>query len=154
MGWVLADPETINRMVMARHGMDTCTNVLGQRLVASFLANHSLEAHIAQLRQGYGRKLEVMLRELQRHFGSEAGVQWSRPTGGFFVWLRLPGVDAEAFLKSAMQEGVFYIPGSAFTTTDSFKDHLRLCFTYPSETQIAEGIARLKRAYDRHTPGG
>lgn len=150
VGWVLARPDIIRRMVSARHGMDTCTNVVGQRLVASFLANHGLEPHVIQLRERYGRKLAVLLRELDRLFGAEPGVEWSRPTGGFFVWLKLPGIDADALLKVAMEEGVFFIPGSAFTTTTGFKDRLRLCFTYPSESQIVEGVARLKTAFQRH----
>jgi 2-aminoadipate transaminase len=150
VGWLQAHPDLIVRMVAARHGMDTCTNVVGQRLVASFLANHGLQPHVKQLRERYGRKLEVMLRELEQRFGTEPGVEWSRPTGGFFVWLKLPGIDADELLPVAMEEGVFYIPGSAFTTTNGFKDRLRLCFTYPSEAEIAEGIARLMTAYHRH----
>jgi 2-aminoadipate transaminase len=149
VGWVLARPDIIRRMVAARHGMDTCTNVVGQRLVASFLANHGLEPHVLQLRERYSRKLAVLLRELDRLFGAEAGVEWSRPTGGFFVWLKLPGIDADELLKVAMDEGVFFIPGSAFTTTPGFKDRLRLCFTYPDESRIVEGVARLKTAYQR-----
>lgn len=150
VGWVLARPDIIRRMVAARHGMDTCTNLVGQRLVASFLANHGLEPHVLQLRERYGRKLAVLLRELDRRFGAEPGVEWSRPTGGFFVWLKLAGIDADEFLKVAMDEGVFFIPGSAFTTTTGFRDRLRLCFTYPSESQIVEGVNRLKAAYQRH----
>ena len=72
--------------------------------------------------------------------------RWSE---GFFVWLKLPGIDADELLKVAMDEGVFFIPGSAFTTTTGFKDRLRLCFTYPSESEIVEGVARLKAAHDR-----
>lgn len=149
VGWVLARPDIIRRMVAARHGMDTCTNVVGQRLVASFLANHGLETHVLGLRERYGRKLAVLLRELESRFGAEPGVEWSRPTGGFFVWLKLPAIDADELLKVAMDEGVFFIPGSAFTRTTGFKDRLRLCFTYPSESQIVEGVARLKAAYER-----
>lgn len=149
VGWILARPEIVRRMVAARHGMDTCTNVVGQRLVASFLANHGLEPHVTELRERYGRRLAVLLRELDRQFGAEPGAEWSRPTGGFFVWLKLPGIDADELVQVSMEEGVFFIPGSAFTTTTGFKDRLRLCFTYPSESQIVEGVARLKTAYQR-----
>lgn len=149
VGWVLAHPDIVRRMILARHGMDTCTNVVGQRLVASFLANHGLEPHVLDLRERYGKKLALLLQELALHFGGEPGVEWSRPAGGFFVWLKLPGIDADEFLPLAMEEGVFFIPGSAFTTTSAFKDRLRLCFTYPAESEITEGVARLKTAYDR-----
>jgi 2-aminoadipate transaminase len=154
VGWVLAEPDVIRRMVAARHGMDTCTNVVGQRLVAAFMANHGFDEHIVQLRERYSRKLEVMLRELQRHFGDEPGVEWTRPSGGFFVWLKLPGVIADELLVATMEAGVFFIPGSAFTTTTGFRDCLRLNFTYPSEQEIVDGVARLKSSYSHHLTRG
>jgi 2-aminoadipate transaminase len=153
VGWVLAHPEVITRMVAARHGMDTCTNVLGQRLVAAFMANRGLDEHIVELRERYGRKLQAMLLELQRNFGDEPGVEWSRPSGGFFVWLTLPGADADELVEVALANGVFFIPGSAFTTTSAFRDCVRLNFTYPSEREIAQGIARLKAVYTSHRNG-
>jgi 2-aminoadipate transaminase len=153
VGWVLAGPDVISRMVAARHGMDTCTNVLGQRLVAAFMESRGLDEHILELREHYGRKLEAMLRELQRNFGDEPGVHWSRPTGGFFVWLTLPGVVADELLNAALANGVFFIPGSAFTTTSRFQDCVRLNFTYPSEREIADGMARLKAVYASHRSG-
>lgn len=150
VGWVLAHPEVTHRMIAARHGMDTCTNVLGQRLVAAFMANHDFDAHVSTLRQRYSTKLKAMLSGLERNFGKVSGARWTRPTGGFFVWLRLPGVGADELLTVAMECGVFFIPGSAFTTTGGFSDCLRLNFTHPSETEIAEGLARLKSAYEKH----
>jgi len=153
VGWVLAAPDVIERMVAARHGMDTCTNVLGQRLVAAFMADHGLVEHIVALRERYGRKLEAMLRELERNFGDVPGAEWTRPRGGFFVWLRLPGVVADELVTVALAHGVFFIPGSAFTTTSGFQDCLRLNFTYPSEREIAEGLARLRKAYTAQQGG-
>lgn len=153
VGWVVAHPEVTRRMVAARHGMDTCTNVLGQRLVAEFMANHDLEAHVSTLRQSYSTKLKAMLSGLERHFGGVSGARWTQPTGGFFVWLRLPGVSADEMLTVAMDCGVFFIPGSAFTTTGGFGDCLRLNFTYPSEAEIAEGLVRLRSAYGKHMAG-
>ena len=147
VGWVLGDPDVIGRMVAARHGMDTCTNVLGQRMIAAFMANRGLDEHILELRERYGRKLEAMLRELQRNFGDEPGVEWTRPAGGFFVWLTLPGIVADELVDAALANGVFFIPGSAFTTTSGFRDCVRLNFTYPSEREIAEGVRRLKAVY-------
>ena len=149
VGWVLGKPDVIARMVAARHGMDTCTNVVGQRLIAAFMEDHGLDDHIVDLRERYGHKLEAMLRALQHNFDGDPGVEWTRPTGGFFVWLRLPGVVADELVNAALANGVFFIPGSAFTTTAGFRDCLRLNFTFPSERDIAEGVARLKAVYTK-----
>ena len=154
VGWVLGSPDIIARMVAARHGMDTCTSVLGQRLIAAFIEDHGLDEHIAGLRERYGRKLQVMLDALEDNFGGQPGVEWTRPTGGFFVWLRLPGILADELVHVALASGVFFIPGSAFTTTEGFRDCLRLNFTFPSEREIVEGVARLSAVYAKQQAGG
>ncbi len=154
VGWVLGCQDVIARMVAARHGMDTCTNVPGQRLIAAFMEDHGLDKHVLELRDRYGRKLEAMLRALEHNFAGQPGVEWTRPTGGFFVWLRLPGIVADQLVQVALANGVFFIPGSAFTTTDGFRDCLRLNFTFPSEREIADGVARLNAVYTKLQAGG
>ena len=57
VGWVLAGADVITRMVAARHGMDTCTSVVGQRLVAAFMQNNGLDEHILEFRERYGKPL-------------------------------------------------------------------------------------------------
>lgn len=153
VGWMLGRPDVIARMVAARHGMDTCTNVLGQRLIAAFMEDQGLDAHIVELRHRYGRKLEVMLDALEHSFADQPGVEWTRPTGGFFVWLRLPGIVADELVHVALANGLFFIPGSAFTTTGGFRDCLRLNFTFPSERDIVDGIGRLSSLYTKQQAG-
>ncbi|HKW06759.1 MAG TPA: PLP-dependent aminotransferase family protein [Candidatus Dormibacteraeota bacterium] len=147
VGWVVGSPDLIARMVAARHGMDTCTNVLGQRLIAAFMEDQGLDEHIVELRERYGRKLGVMLAALEHNFAAQPGVEWTRPTGGFFVWLRLPGIVADELVQVALANGVFFIPGSAFTTTEDFRDCVRINFTFPSEREIIDGVATLNRVY-------
>ena len=44
------------------------------------------------------------------------GLSWTRPEGGFFVWVTLPeGVDTYPLLQKAIDAGVVFIPGAAFT---------------------------------------
>ncbi|TKX76284.1 PLP-dependent aminotransferase family protein, partial [Halorubrum sp. SD626R] len=72
------------------------------------------------------------------------GTTWSEPNGGFFVWVAFPdGVDAERMLSGAIDEGVTYLPGSFFYTTDAGTRNARLSFSHASPAEIDGGIAAL-----------
>ena len=87
-----------------------------------------------------------MLSALEAHM--PPGVQWTRPQGGFYVWITLPlGMDARALLDIALDNQVAYVIGSAFFADDSGQNTLRVSFCHETEEVIHEGIARLGRAF-------
>jgi len=149
VGWLVAEPEVVALMVNARQAMDTCTNTPLQRLVAGFLAGGHLDAHLAALRAEYRVRKHAMQRALAEELAG-LDVRWTDPQGGFFLWLTLPeGIDAEALAPLALEEGVAYIPGSAFSISHGFRNALRLAFSAEPPDRAREGIRRLRRAIDR-----
>jgi DNA-binding transcriptional MocR family regulator len=74
-----------------------------------------------------------------------AWVTWTKPTGGFFIWLTLPEfLDAEMFLEeSILKEKVSFVIGRPFTIDSSARNCLRLAFSVEEPDRIREGIARL-----------
>jgi hypothetical protein len=74
-----------------------------------------------------------------------AGVSWSKPQGGMFVWVTLPpGMDgAELLERSLLEERIGFVPGGAFSPNGAVRNTMRLNFSLQSETAIAEGVARL-----------
>ncbi|HEY4427988.1 MAG TPA: PLP-dependent aminotransferase family protein [Solirubrobacteraceae bacterium] len=150
VGWVTADAETIGRMIDAKQGLDTCTNVPMQRLVARFMSRGLLDAHIARLRPEYRQRRERMRRRLKEEF-SEMGATWTDPEGGFFLWLTLPEeIDTEALFPVALAEGVAFIPGPAFSVGGRFGNALRLAFSATSGERTDLGVRRLRAAVDRY----
>lgn len=148
VGWCLGSPEVIRRMVDAKQGMDTCTNMLGQRLIAVFLREGRLESHLKHLRAVYREKRDAMCDALDAAFGRVTGASWTVPEGGFYVWLTLPEwVDTESMFTLALDHGVAYIPGRAFTMDNDLRNQLRLSFSQPTPSQIREGVARLRETY-------
>jgi 2-aminoadipate transaminase len=149
VGWVTAAAPLIGRMVDAKQAMDTCTNVPMQLLVERFLTSGAAASHIDRVRTLYGERKDAMRRSLAAHFG-DLGATWTDPAGGFFLWLTLPErVDTEALFSVALEEGVAFIPGPAFSASGSFTNALRLCFASNDASVIDEGVALLRRALDR-----
>lgn len=150
VGWVIAPPPVIAKMIDAKQGLDTCTNVPAQRMVARFLESGAMPGHLDMLRTTYRARRDAMETALKQSFADMTGVRWTSPGGGFFIWLSLPaGIDADRLLPLALAEGVAFIPGSAFRGPEGPRNALRLSFAYPDADAIVEGVRRLRRAIDR-----
>lgn len=152
IGWVAGPQPLILRCVTAKQGMDLCGPALTQAIAVKLLAHETLLKRLPDVVGLYRRKRDVMLEALER--AMPEGVSWTRPEGGLFLWVRLPeGVDAGAMLKVALEEeAVAYVPGQPFHADGGGQNTLRLNFSYPSEAEIRDGIARLGRVVRRSIP--
>lgn len=144
VGWVCAAHRVIDRLVLLKQAGDLHTATLNQMAVAE-VAAEGFEDHTQRLCGHYGARRDRMLQALERHM--PAGVQWTRPEGGMFIWVDLPkGMDGAALLKRALEtEKVAFVPGGAFFPDSTGANSLRLNFSSPSQAQIDQGVARLGR---------
>lgn len=150
VGWLDLDPALHQLAINAKQAMDTCTNMPMQHVIAGYLREGSLDAHLAGLRSVYRERKIAMRHELDARFGDD--VETTDPQGGFFIWLTLKGryadVDTEELFPTALRHGVAYIPGPAFTHSGTFRNALRVCFATSTPERIAEGVERLGAALD------
>lgn len=145
LGWAVAPPDIISRLVTAKQSTDACTPALTQCVVNEFCRRNLLAKHIERLKSIYKEKRNVMLQALKDYMPDE--VKWTKPKGGLFLWMTLPhGIDTSSMLGDAIgEEGVAYTPGVAFFADGQGQNTMRLNFSYPSISQIREGIERLAR---------
>jgi 2-aminoadipate transaminase len=149
VGWVIADREVIARMAAAKQTMDSSTGTLGQRIVLEFERRGGVAAHVAKLREMYRAKLDRGRVALEREFAG-TGVRWNDPDGGFYFWVRLPGeMSSSTLLTVALEEGVAFVPGHAFTISRDHSAAFRFSISGPTLDRIDEGVRRLRRAFDR-----
>ncbi len=139
---LIGERVAVDKIVAMKQATDLCTPALTQRMAALYLKRHDLSAHIASIRLLYRKKRDAMLRALERYM--PAGVEWTRPQGGLFLWVRLPqGVDTERMLPRALERKVAYVSGAPFCVEGSCANAMRLCFSIATLEQIEEGIRRL-----------
>jgi 2-aminoadipate transaminase len=142
LAWVAGEKALIRKMVVTKQFMDLCTNTISQHLVLEFVRRGYLDKRIDLNIQHYKAKRDVMLEMLDRYFPSE--VKWTRPHGGFFVFVTLPDyMDATNLLKEAIENNVVFVAGQPFFTDGSGKNTMRLSFTGASPDGIEKGIRRL-----------
>ena len=141
LGWIIAPEPVLAKMAVSK--IDGGTSAFTSRAVAEYLQDH-LDDRMDTLLGIYRAKRDAMLEALEEHL--DGVVTWSRPTGGLFVWVRLPeGVNTIPLLDAAQAAGVTYLPGANFSPEGKGANYLRLSFAYLSPEQIREGIAVLAR---------
>jgi DNA-binding transcriptional MocR family regulator len=142
IGWALVPAHLQRRFYLAGEAVTLCPPTLNQMLVSAYLDDHDWRAQIGTYRRLYAERCAAMLAALEEFM--PAGVRWTRPEGGFFVWLTLPGhVDTYPLLHAAIDAGVVFIPGAAFSPADGPSNKLRLAFSAVSAEHIREGVRRL-----------
>jgi DNA-binding transcriptional MocR family regulator len=110
-----------------------------QATVHEFLRRGNFEPNLERVRDLLGARRDAMLEALERQLPD--GAELSRPDGGYFVWVDLPG-EAPS-LAQAEAAGVTFVPGQDFFADGSGSRSLRLAFSFVSPEEIAEGVARL-----------
>ncbi|MDZ7837807.1 MAG: hypothetical protein U5N58_07540 [Actinomycetota bacterium] len=59
------------------------------------------------------------------------GCSWSKPEGGFFIWLKLPSyLNTKELLADAVRGKVAYVPGSGFYADGQGKNEGKTCFLF------------------------
>jgi len=113
--------------------------LLGQATVYEFTRRGNFDSNLARVRDLLGARRDAMLEALEAELGGTS-VTWSRPQGGYFVWLDVPGADAAELLDRATEAGVTFVPGTDFGGPPSAS---RLAFSFVSPDEIREGVPRL-----------
>jgi 2-aminoadipate transaminase len=128
-------------------------NHFAATVLSEYAANGDYARQVERFRTAYRGQRDRLLEGLAAHL--PAAATWSRPDGGYFVWVALPtGVRADALLPLAAERGVAFLPGHRFFLDDgAAPDALRLAFSmYPADA-LEEASARLGAAVDQLRPG-
>ena len=117
---------------------------LTQAVVHEFVRRGRFEPNLEHVRSELRSRRDAMLGALEAHFPD--GAAWSRPDGGYFVWLDLPdGHDASALAVRAADNGVAIVKGEDFFPPGSGlgRSSARLAYSYETPERIAQGVERL-----------
>ena len=148
LGWIVAGPEIMERLVVAKQAADLHSNELTQRIVHRYLCDNDVNAHIQRIRDAYRRQRDLMVGAVKSLFPPD--VICTEPEGGMFLWVTLPrGISAMTFFEKAIAQKVTFVPGAAFFSSGGGENTLRLNFSNCDEAMIEEGMTRLARVYSR-----
>jgi DNA-binding transcriptional MocR family regulator len=141
VGWLRAPEPLVQRVARVKTAMD-----LGSPLITQAVAARLLRAvdRARALRQRQLKPRRERLASLLKAHLPEW--RWSRPAGGLFLWVRLPGGDAREFAQVALRHGVVIVPGPSMSADEQHARFIRLTFLWDPET-LATGVERLAAAW-------
>ena len=139
LGYVVAPLPLVRRLELAKQAADLHTSQLTQMVVHEVIKDGFLDQHIPKIRTLYGNQCQVMLDAMTQYF--PAGVEWTKPEGGMFIWVTLPKhIDAMKLLDEAIAQKVAFVPGSPFYANEPETNTLRLSFVTVPPERIRAGI--------------
>ena len=142
VGWCLAGPEVLERLVRLRDYTTLALSPLVEHVATRAIENGDLllQPRLAQARHN----LELLLSWANRH---REFVSVVRPQGGVCVFMRIHGVaDIEDFCRQLADESsVLLVPGTSFGQPN----HVRLGFGC-STGELTEGLSRLSKHFHKY----
>lgn len=144
LGWLVAEPDIIDLFVnCGTSQMGGGASPFTAQMVAAYCHDGYWNDHIPYLRERYRHKCGVLLTALSDHM--PAGVTWTQPEGGYFVWLTLPSpLTAQSVRAAAKSAGVLVTRGDDFFVGESVPQaHLRLTFSFAPPADLERGVQQL-----------
>ncbi|MGB9938165.1 MAG: PLP-dependent aminotransferase family protein [Methanobacterium sp.] len=145
LGWIVANEETMEKIIIAKQASDLHSNYFTQRVVYQYLIDNNIDEHIEKIKRMYRNQRNLMVSMIENHFPE--GVKYTKPEGGMFLWVTLPeGLSSMDLFELSIKENVAFVPGKAFFADGGGNNTLRLNFSNADEEKIEEGIKRLGKA--------
>ena len=140
LGWLLGPKEIIEKCELAKQSMDACSSTFTQVIANDYLRRKGkLQDYLQSVRPVFARRADIMFRALQASMPGE--VQWTRPKGGFYIWVTMPkALDATDVFNRAIEKRAAFVIGSAFDPAGTKNNCFRLAFSHTAEESIAEGV--------------
>jgi 2-aminoadipate transaminase len=146
LGYMTAPDEVLNRAMTVKSGrVSEFTAMAVEKYARKYL-----DAHIEEINVIQRGKRDAMLSALGENFGTSA--EWSDPDGGLYIWMKVKeGADLVSLCPKALEEiDVGFHPGVNYSTDGkSGGNYLRLCYGYNQPVEIAEGISRLAKFFEK-----
>ena len=138
MAFAVGNAELIGRLRTLKTNIDSGMWLALQH--AAITAVELIPSFTAGLRELYGRRRDVLCDGLEA-----LGMDFVRPRGALYVWMRVPGGGGSvAFAERLLERAAVVVgPGAAYGPTSD--GYVRLSLTAPEE-RLAEAVERIGRA--------
>lgn len=153
VGWMIGPPEVMAMVTRAKQAADLHTSTFAQLLLARVASGPGwLDAQKARIVPMYRDRCHALVDALGSTIGDR--ISFHRPDGGMFLWTTVADVpDTKVLLAHAVEAGVAFVPGSAFTIDQTPDSKARLSYSALAPERLGEAVDRLATALAAHDAG-
>lgn len=145
LGWVAAEHSVVEEFVKIKQSADLHTSNFDQGVADAYMDNYDLDAHVEEIKALYRKRRDLIVKTMEEEF--PAGVEFTRPQGGLFLWVTLPeGVSAKTVFHKCIEMKVAAVIGDAFYPNDKTDRSMRVNYSNMTEDRIVEGVKRMAKA--------
>lgn len=139
IAWVAAHEDIIEKLVIVKQSTDLQCNTSAQMVISKFLELNDIDEHISGIRELYKNRCYLALKTMEEEFPD--CVEFNKPDGGLFTWVRLPEeIDAKDLLEKCLEKNVAFVPGGSFFPNGGHENYFRINYSNMPEDRIVEGL--------------
>ena len=144
IGWIVAPHLILEKLTLGVQSAVLCNSTFSQRIAYEYFSDPSWKNNITEFIKIYKNRRDTMFSALEENLSGIA--TWSKPKGGFFIWLKLPDfLNTKEILADAVRNKVAYVPGTGFYADGRGTDSARIAFCTESRENIEKGIKILAK---------
>ncbi|MBI3268069.1 MAG: PLP-dependent aminotransferase family protein [Planctomycetes bacterium] len=144
VGFLVADRTLLTDMIPSKRYMDLGGAALTQAIVAELLRD-GYDEHLERVRAYYRVRCEAATEALEAELPD--GVTFTRPEGGFQLWVQLPrGLSSIELFLLCHERGVSISPGPAHDIDGRYLNCFRVAYGHAEPKDLRVGIHRLGEA--------
>ena len=145
IGWVIAHRDLIARLTAIKRFSDLTSGTFIQAALHHFCEQGCYDLHLKRLHRFYRRRMQAALEAMEEFF--PATVSWTRPLGGYTIWVEMPAkLGADELHSFLLPYGVMASPGCYYFPRMRPSPFLRISISGRDEREIEMGIKRLGKA--------
>ena len=145
LGWVCASDEILFKYNLMAQAAALQASTISQMETAKWIDMFDLDAHVAKIREVYGRRRTVLVETMERDLPSCC--KFTKPDGGLFTWIELPEyMNAKELQLKCLEKKVAFVPGGTFYPNGGHENTMRLNYSCMPEDKIVQGITALAEA--------
>lgn len=140
IGWIVASEPIVQRLADVKMQMDYGASVLSQWAFTRFLTSGLYDEYLTSLKLELRRRRDLALATLQDTLADRA--QWTKPIGGFYIWLTLKHpMRMSRVFQLAAERGVLLNPGDIYDFEAN--NSLRLSYSYTTPEEFRHAVETL-----------
>ena len=147
----VAVPKELSEVVMKAGEVSLALSSLASLVVYALLRKGLVARYAAEGRRRCELRLKALVDALRDYM--PYATLWAEPRGGFYAFIKVPGVNMDKVLDEALRRGVSYVPGPAFYLDSPDLSTARLSIAKTCEDDIVRGVKALSEAVKSVAPG-